>query len=454
LSKGASRPSLVEAFGLKHGDLVSIVGGGGKTSLMFALASQWPGPAISTTTTRIFRNQIEIAPSALSIGPGADVDSLALEILDENLKLNQHCLVFGEITGDKAHGVPLNVPLVLLERSMAEIALVESDGSRMRPCKAPADHEPAIPDGVTLVIPTIGIDAINSSVSAAAHRPELVGRLTQLSVDDVLTTEALATLLTHPEGGLKNIPDDARIIPFINKVESTDQLLAARDIACRALGEERITKVILGKLHEVRQVREVHQRVSAVVLAAGKSDRMGSVKQLLPWGDTTVLGQTLVNLQASSVNEIIVVVGFQADAVNAVAQKYSVPTLFNPEYETGEMLSSLKMAVNQLPSNRSAVLVILADQPMVSPEIIDQLLERFWQGNSELVAPIYQGERGNPVLIGRSFFQELLDLSPGMAPRHLLQRHDNELVLVDVKSPAVVQDLDLPEDYERWRPAS
>ncbi len=118
------------------------------------------------------------------------------------------------------------------------------------------------------------------------------------------------------------------------------------------------------------------------------------------------------------------------------------------------MLSSLNLAVNQLPSNRSAVIFILADLPMVGPEIIDQLLERFWQGNSELVAPIYKGERGNPVLIGRSFFQELLDLSPDMAPRHLLQRHASELVMVDVKSPAVLQDLDLPEDYERWRPAS
>jgi molybdenum cofactor cytidylyltransferase len=421
---------------------------------MFALASKWPGPVISTTTTRFFRSQIEIAPSAFSIKPGADVDSLDLETLDEKLKINNQCLVFGEIIGDKAHGVPLNLPLYLLDRSEAEIVLVESDGSRMRPCKAPADHEPAIPDGVTLVIPTIGIDAINSRVSDAAHRPELVARITQLSQNDVLTAEALATLLTHPEGGLKNIPDDARIIPFINKVESMGQLLAARDIAYRALSEERITKVILGTLHEVKQVKEIHRRVSAVVLAAGKSDRMGSTKQLLPWGDTTVLGQTLVNLNASSVNDIVVVVGFQAGAVQDVARKQSVPTLLNPEYETGEMLSSLKMAVNQLPSNQSAVLVILADQPMVAPEIIDQLLERYWQGNAELIAPIYKGQRGNPVLIGRTFFQELLDMNPGMAPRHLLQRHANELVLVDVKSPTVLQDLDLPKDYERWRPVS
>jgi molybdenum cofactor cytidylyltransferase len=116
------------------------------------------------------------------------------------------------------------------------------------------------------------------------------------------------------------------------------------------------------------------------------------------------------------------------------------------------MLSSLKMAVKRLPRVQSAVLVILADQPMVAPEIIDQLLERYWQGNAELIAPIYKGQRGNPVLIGRSFFQELLDLNPGMAPRHLLERHANELVLVDVKSNTVLQDLDLPKDYERWRP--
>lgn len=451
MAKGANPPSLAEVFNLKIGDIAAIVGGGGKTSLMFALASQFNGPVISTTTTRIFKKQIEIPPSSFSINP-AEVKFTDIDALNEKLSVYGNCLIYGEIVGEKAQGVPLDFPRLILEKSRAEIVVVEADGSRMRPCKAPADHEPAIPDGTTLVIPTIGIDAFGHRVVNAAHRPELVAKITKLSLEDVLTATTLATVLTHPEGGLKNVPDDARVVALINKVESEDQLQAARDIASLVLKEERIENVVLGSLHSVDQIMEIHRRVAAVVLAAGISDRMGSTKQLLPWGERTVLGQTLVNLQSSGINDIMAVVGHQANMVRAEASKHGIPAIFNPDYEAGEMLSSLQIVLKQLPSNISAIIVVLADQPMVSPGIIDLLLERYWQGNADLIAPVYEGQRGNPVLIGRRFFQELLDLEPGLAPRHILQRHPVELVLVETNSPVVLQDLDRPEDYERWRP--
>ncbi len=452
MAKGANPPSLAEVFKLRIGDIVAIVGGGGKTSLVFALASQFKGPVISTTTTRIFRKQIEIPPSSFSIGPAGEVKSTDIDTLNQKLKVSGHCLIYGEIVGEKAQGVPLDFPRPIMEESCAEIVIVEADGSRMRPCKAPADHEPAIPDGATLVIPMIGIDAFDNRVVDAGHRPELVAKITQLSQEDVLTAEALSTVLTHPEGGLKNVPDGARIIPLINKVESEDQLQAARDTAALVLKEERIEKVILWSLHGVDQFKEIHCRVTAVVLAAGISDRMGATKQLLPWGERTVLGQTLVNLQKSRIDNILAVVGHQAEAVETVARNHSVATIFNANYEAGEMLGSLQIAVKQLPSNISAVLVVLADQPMVSSEIVDLLLERYWQGNADLIAPVFEGRRGNPVLIGRRFFRELLDLDPGLAPRHILQRHPDELALVETNSPVVLQDLDRPEDYERLRP--
>jgi len=454
LAKGANQPSLAEVFKLRIGDIVAIVGGGGKTSLMFALASQFGGPVISTTTTQLFKKQIAIPPSSFSISRVAKVKSPDIETLNEKLKVYGHCLIYGEIDEEKAHGVPLDFPRSIMEESRAEIVIVEADGSRMRPCKAPAEHEPAIPEGATLVIPTIGIDAFDHRVADAAHRPELVAKITQLSQEDTLTAEALSIVLTHPKGGLKNVPDDARVVPLINKVESEDQLQAARDIAALVLEEERIENVILCSLHAVDQFKEIYRRVTAVVLAAGTSDRMGATKQLLPWGERTVLGQTLDNLQRSRIHDIRVVVGHRADEIEAVARNRSVSTVFNADYEAGEMLGSLQVAVGQLPKNISAVLVVLADQPMVSSEIIDSLLERYSHGNTDLIAPVYKERRGNPVLIGRRFFRELLDLDPGLAPRHVLQRHPDELALVETNSAAVLQDLDRPEDYERWRPGS
>lgn len=179
---------------------------------------------------------------------------------------------------------------------------------------------------------------------------------------------------------------------------------------------------------------------------------MGRPKQLLPWGDTTVLGQTLRNLRQSAVDEIVVVTGHQAQAVAAIAAQFDVSVIHNEAYDEGEMLSSLQKALTAIGERCEAVLVVLADQPMVGSRLIDRLLRAYANGAGDLLAPAYGGRRGNPVLIGRRYFEELLDLPRGKAPRHLLRRHRDKLRLVDVDSEAVLQDVDSPEDYERHRP--
>lgn len=195
------------------------------------------------------------------------------------------------------------------------------------------------------------------------------------------------------------------------------------------------------------------KRVTAIVLAAGESRRMGVPKLLLPWGETTVLGQTLHHLHESKVDHILLVSGHQAEKVKEIAEARQIEVVHNEAYAEGEMLSSLQVGVRHLADDADAALVILADQPLVSPEIIDRLLAAYEAGKGELIAPTYEGARGNPVLIGRPFFTELLALPWGRAPRTLLRRHQEALYLVPVQSPAVLQDLDRPEQYRQHRPA-
>jgi molybdenum cofactor cytidylyltransferase len=179
---------------------------------------------------------------------------------------------------------------------------------------------------------------------------------------------------------------------------------------------------------------------------------MGKTKQLLPWGASSVLGQTLANLQNSMVTDVVVVAGHDEEAVSAVAKERGVETITNPDYATGEMISSLQMAIRQLPDNRSAILVVLADQPMIEPKTIDQILVTYWQGKRGIVAPTYRGKRGNPVLIDRKFMEELLTLPADAAPRSLLERHPESLALLEVNTPTILQDIDTPEQYGRHRP--
>ncbi|MCP4428065.1 MAG: putative selenium-dependent hydroxylase accessory protein YqeC, partial [Chloroflexi bacterium] len=338
-----------------------------------------------------------------------------------------------------------------------DFVLVEADGSRMRPIKAPASHEPVIPPGTTLVAPTMGIDALDGRIADVAHRSELVCSIigNHCSANSYLTAEDAATLLTHPQGGLKGAPESARVIPFINKVETAVQLAAARQIAFHILrimdDASRIPQVVIGAAKSDHPVREVHQRVTAVVLAAGQSKRMGQTKQLLPWGETTVLGQVLHNLKETAVHDILVVTGHEAEKVAAIADEEAVSSLFNPHFAAGEMLSSLQTAVAQLPDSVTAVLVMLADQPMIKPANINRLLAVYWQEESALIAPSFEGRQGNPVLIGRAYFDELLALPPGLAPRHLVRRYQDDLRLVEMPSATVLHDLDSPADYARWQ---
>lgn len=443
--------TLPTAFNLRpHNELVSFVGGGGKTSLLFALGAALPGRRILSTTSRIFAAQMSRAEEVVFFTAEGAKDAEAK--ISEALDRLGICLVVGGVAGDKAVGVPPELPGTWLTRPDVDFVLVEADGSRMKPIKAPAAHEPVIPPETTLVVPVVGIDALDGRFADVTHRPEIAAELLGSVIDEQLSVGDVARLMAHPQGGLKGVPDEARVVPFINKVETAVQLNAARQIAQQLLHTPRIERVLLGATKIDQPVREVHQRVTAVILAAGEGKRMGQqTKQLLPWGSTTVLGQTIGNVPQTAVYQRLVVTGHEAAAVQQIAHSAGARTVHNPAYAAGEMLSSLQTAVRALDESVTAVLVLLADQPMVRPETMALLLEAYWQGHSDLIAPMFAGQRGNPVLIGRRFFAELLALPPGDAPRTLLRRHADQLHLVQVPTDDILRDLDSPEQYKHER---
>jgi len=231
---------LVEALGLGGGPgLVSIVGGGGKTSLLFGLARELPGRVVLTTTTRIFAAQMKRADQVSTLD---DDWEAKLDASDGNL------LLVGGIDGERATGVPIDLPGRLLARPSVDWVVVEADGSRMRPVKAPADHEPVIPEETDLLIPVVGIDALAGPIREVAHRPERVCAITGLGPDETLGAEELAALLVSERGGLKHAPPRARVAVLVNKVESEAQREAAGRVARCVLREPRVDRVACGAL--------------------------------------------------------------------------------------------------------------------------------------------------------------------------------------------------------------
>jgi molybdenum cofactor cytidylyltransferase len=219
---------------------VSIVGGGGKSSLLFALGQALPGRVVMTTTTRIFTAQMKLADEACSLDDRGW--EARLEASDSSL------LLVGGVEGDRANGVPADLPGRLLARPSVDWVVVEADGSRMRPVKAPADHEPVVPEETSLLVPVVGIDALARPIHEVAHRPERVCEITGLGPEDTLSEEALAILLTSERGGLKHSPDDARVAVLVNKVESDAQRESAGRIARCVLREPRVNRVASGAL--------------------------------------------------------------------------------------------------------------------------------------------------------------------------------------------------------------
>ena len=192
--------------------------------------------------------------------------------------------------------------------------------------------------------------------------------------------------------------------------------------------------------------------ISAVILAAGKAQRMGQPKMALSWGSTTVIGQVVRTLIEAGVPDILVVTGGYRQEVETALQGLPVRMAYNSRYEEGEMVSSLQIGLVNLPESAEAALVVLGDQPKIQLSVIAALVDLYRSGQPDLVVPSYQMRRGHPWLIARRLWDEVLAWTPERTLRDLLQTHADEIVYLPVDTPSVLMDLDTPADYERERP--
>jgi len=186
--------------------------------------------------------------------------------------------------------------------------------------------------------------------------------------------------------------------------------------------------------------------ISAVILAAGKSTRMGQQKMLLPWGNTTVLGKVIQTLQAAEVEDIVLVTN---SVIAKEVTSYKVRVTLNDE---GEMLNSVQLGLSAQKPSAEAALICLGDQPQMEAGCVRQVCDGFREGKSRLVVPSYQMRRGHPWLIAKELWGEILRLRPPQSMRDFLNAHSDEIFYMECASPATLQDLDTPADYLKYNP--
>ncbi len=216
--------------------------------------------------------------------------------------------------------------------------------------------------------------------------------------------------------------------------------------------------------------------ISAIVLAAGLSARMGRPKLLLPYGEHTVVEQVVSVLLASPADEVLVVTGHERAAVELALTGWPVLAVFNPDYAAGEMLSSVQVGLEAAAPESRAALLAVGDMPAIEADVVAQLVAAYTnlpespvlpapaaqtQARNEgsglsgrspddyVYIPSYQMRAGHPVLVPRTYWPAILALPRGASLRSAWQAEGSRIHWVTADTPSVLRDMDTPADYER-----
>ena len=453
--------NLVRALRTELVNNLAFVGAGGKTTAMFRLARELetskgnPSEAVFvTTTTHLAVDQLGLADSHYVLQSEKD-----LELIKKAPPKGVVLFTGRRLGGERVDGPQGNLVdhLGKIARTHQVPLLVEADGSRRRPVKAPADHEPEVPDWVEMVVVVAGLSALNQTLESKwVHRPEIFSRLSGLAIGDRITIRAIEKMLLNPDGGLKNIPPAARSAVLFNQAGLPASQGAAARVSSQLL--EKFDAVLVCDLKQMHDhqvgfedfsqepVFAVHEKAAAILLAAGESSRFGEPKQLLDWhGEPMVRAVARTAVQAG-LHQVIVVTGSHAAEVDSALAGLPVQIVHNDDWEAGQG-SSVRTGVSHLGDGIGSVTFLLTDQPLVSETILRSLVEQHALMLAPIIAPQVGGQRGNPVLFDRTTFKDLSALRGDMGGRALFSKfpvtwlpwHDHSLLM----------DVDTPEDYEK-----
>jgi molybdenum cofactor cytidylyltransferase len=455
-------PSLRDAFPKSKGygegwEKVALVGAGGKTTALFQLARELPPPVIVTATTHLHIDQIKLADSHWNGEKPEDLTGL-----EQNL--GGVMLVTGPLEGNRTTGIKDNLLSRLREVCTSHNLplLIEADGSRQRPLKAPADSEPVIPEFIETVIVVAGLTGLGKPLTEEfVHRPEIFARLSGLKMRQTITPEALSRVLVHPSGGLKDIPLQARRIVLLNQADTPKLQAQGKTLAEKLLPAYH--SVIIASLKQ-SQILAVFEPVAGIILAGGGSSRFGKPKPLLEWHGKPFVRAVAETAFAAGLSPVVVVTGANAEQVENALNDLPVIIARNKDWRSGQASSIWAGLRSLLPPSLQctsplskgfggggegvgAAIFLLADQPQITPTIIRALSEEHALTLAPIVAPLVGGQRANPVLFDRVTFPDLMALTGDVGGRAIFSLYPvNYLTWHD---ESLLSDMDTPEEYRK-----
>jgi molybdenum cofactor cytidylyltransferase len=443
---------LHEAFEIARGEVVSFTGAGGKTSLMVALGyelAEMGWRVLATTTYRMRTDQLDLMPVSLKMSAG-------VKRISDALNKSRFVFLYQSVAGHTVYGLETESIRYLLDAVDSDVLLVEADVANEMGVKAPLPGEPAVPPESSLVIPVVS-SAVLAQPFDAEHVYNIAAVIERYGFAEGARIKAawLAQILRDEALGLRGAPAEARVIPYLNQTVSRGYARGrARLVARLTLKSPRFHGVVIGSVRGEQPVYEVQRPVGAVVLAAGLSRRMGQPKVLLPWANNrTILEHIIDQLIRARIDQVTVVTGHQSREVKALLKPLDVDVVYNQDYKTGEMLSSVQAGLNAMPPQVAAALIVLGDQPRIQPKTVYHIMNTYAETASDLIVPSFQMKRGHPLLIGRRYWGEILALRENSSLRDVMNAHSDAITYVNIDNDSILRDIDTPEDYrdERWR---
>lgn len=453
--------TLYRSIGISGPAIVSFYGAGGKTTLLLKLASEMAEAgqkALLTTTTRFYR------PSGPAFFTGPEPERV-IKSLKRHFETG-NLAVFGKsmLPDGKVEGIGPEQVDYLRNRLQVSV-LVEADGARGKSLKGYAPYEPVIPSSSDYIVPVLGGDTLGKVISSEnTHRIEYFTAGTGCKKGEEVTEKILAeSFLYMMKLGRSQAPR-ARCCLILNKGDLLN-LPGRTALKTAALFKEKSGTKFPGKLLITEGLGQDPVRInldlknpgspvqlSCVILAAGKATRMGLDKLSLKAKDKTILEHTLQNVTASGFKDIVVVTapgksGLISPGEIDKAGDVSIKVVENPSYREG-ISTSLKKGLQAISAGAQGVLFALADQPHISVSVYIKLQEAYENQLPLITCPTFRNIKGNPVLFDRRTWPKLMAQGGDRGGRSVIGTIEPEEVdYVEVETPAIIWDIDTPEDY-------
>jgi molybdenum cofactor cytidylyltransferase len=442
--------TLAKALRVTGAQSIALVGAGGKTTALFKLAREL-APALVATSTQLGAWQTSLADMHLIWQANQSMPEIAAQgITLITGRLDQESSRYSGLT-------PLQLEHLHQFAGAHDLPLIiEADGSRQKPLKAPAGHEPALPQFVELVVAVAGLSGLNRPLGEeTVHRAEQFAALSSIQIGENVSAADLARVLNQPQGGLKNIPVGTRKVALLNQAD-TPELQSLGGGMAKTLFKN-YDSLLVASL-EQDKIHAVFEPVAGIILAAGESFRYGKPKQLLDFHGQPFVRVVAKTALSAGLSPVVVVTGANAEEVQAAVQDLDVIIVRNENWKEGQA-SSIRAGLPpfhppifaELRENGGkeggAAIFLLADQPQVTRHVLEALKSRHTEGLFPIIAPLIADRRGNPVLFDRVTFPDLLKLSGDVGGRALFREYPVEYI--PWHDEHLLFDVDNEDDYRK-----